>query len=305
VNNLLKAARGNLGYLLSLPERVIRAIAAALGGAIYEATEVLLPGWLRGTRLYRAIVAGLLRISIELVGGAKNILPEDDIGAGELAVRKAAGTGIEVLGLLTMGWSPLWLFAVVADLTGGTRVYLRELVSQLKQDGVLSGDANVASVEELLNTLEGSSGVVAEALDIPPLSVGDMRASWQVLRDKSTDLPDTENLASLFRQLQQVAKQENSSVRSVSSLIAAGAVRAGVRVGQVYIFDFYQDALQTINKEGLSLYSKRVTFPYLAVARSHFDSSRPSYTERLVTYIQQRTGRSADKTPGEVPTKER
>ncbi len=302
MNHFLKAARENLGYLLSLPERAIRAMAAILGGTIYEATEVLLPGWLRGTRLYRAIVAGLLRISIELVGGAEDIMPHDEVAVGELAVRKAAGTGIELLGLLTIGWSPLWLFAVVADLTGGTRVYLQELVLQLKNDGVLSEAADVASVEELLDTLEGSSGVVAETIDIPPLSVGDMRAAWMELRQKSTELPDAENLASLFAQLQQVAKQENSSVRSLSAMIAAGAVRAGVRVGQLYIFDFYKDALRTINQEGLSLYSKRVTLPYLVVARSHFDTSRVSYTERLVKFIQQRTGRSANGTPGENPT---
>jgi hypothetical protein len=298
MDHFLKKARANLSYLISLPERAIRAIAVILGGTIYEATEVLLPGWLRGTRLYRAIVAGLLRIAIELMGGAKDILPRDEVEVGEFAARKAAGTGIELLGLLTMGWSPLWLFAVVADLTGGTRVYLRELVVQLKSEGVLPEDTNVASVEELLDTLEGSSGMVAETLDVPPLNVRDMRDSWVELREKSTELPDADNLASLFAQLQQVAKQENSSIRSLSALIAAGAVRAGVRVGQLYIFDFYRDALRTINQEGLSLYSKRVTLPYLFVARRHFDTSQVSYTERLLTYIQQRTERSAHEASG-------
>ncbi len=32
-------------YLVSLPERLTRAIAAGAGGAIYESTRVLLPGW--------------------------------------------------------------------------------------------------------------------------------------------------------------------------------------------------------------------------------------------------------------------
>ena len=110
----------DLGYLISLPERSLRSAAVGAGGFIYEVTVLLLPGWLRRTRLYTAVVAGLLRIAVELVGGARGILPPDDIDARELATRKAAGTGIELVGLLAVGWSPLWLLAATADVTGGT-----------------------------------------------------------------------------------------------------------------------------------------------------------------------------------------
>jgi hypothetical protein len=168
----------NLGYALSLPERTLRAAAAGLGGLLYEATQVLLPGWLRRSRLYRAIVAGTLRIAIELVGGATGVLPPDKVTAQELAVRKAAGTGIEMAGLMFVGWSPLWLFAATADLTGGTRTYLQALVSELRRDGLLHEGANIASVEELLDTLEDTSGLVADSLDVPPLNVDDLRASF-------------------------------------------------------------------------------------------------------------------------------
>ena len=49
----------------------------------------------------------MVRIAVELVGGATGILPPDDVGVQELMVRKAAGTGIELAGFLTLGWSPL------------------------------------------------------------------------------------------------------------------------------------------------------------------------------------------------------
>ena len=42
----------------------------AAGGLVYESTEVLLPGWLRYSRFYQGLIADLLRIMIELVGGA-------------------------------------------------------------------------------------------------------------------------------------------------------------------------------------------------------------------------------------------
>jgi hypothetical protein len=285
-----------LDYVLSLPERILRATAASLGGLLYEATQVLLPGWLRCSRLYRAIVAGTLRIAIELVGGATGVLPPDEVTAQELVVRKAAGTGIEMAGLMFVGWSPLWLFAAAADLTGGTRTYLRVLVSELRHDGLLQEGADIASVEELLDILEGTSGLVAESLDVPPLNVDDLHTSWQNLRRQATELPDADRLAELYAGLTQVTKREGRSLRSVSSLIAAGAVRAGVQAGQLYIFDYYEDALRTIAREGLAAYAGRVTRPYLAVARGHFERKRLSHTERLLRRL-----RRADTPPGAKP----
>ena len=269
------------GYFLSLPERTVRALGASVGGTIYEATEVMLPGWLRRSRFYEGLVVGTLRIAIELVGGMRGVLPSDDMGIQEFTMRKAAGTGIEMAGFLTIGWSPIWLFAVVADLSGGTRAYLRALVTELKGEGMLSADTDISSVEELLDSLEGGSGVVAEALDVPPLSVEDMRSSWQEMKQHKDDLPDAGRLSDMYRELQATAEREDYTIQAMSSLIAAGALRAGITLGQTHVFDYYQDALEMINTEGLPGYSHRVLKPYYFAAREHFDPKRKSYTERL------------------------
>ncbi|HSR32148.1 MAG TPA: hypothetical protein VLY63_16420 [Anaerolineae bacterium] len=288
--------RANLGYALSLPERTLRAAAAGLGGLLYEATQILLPGWLRRSRLYRAIVTGTLRIAIELVGGATGVLPADKVTAQELAVRKAAGTGIEMAGLMLVGWSPLWLFAATADLTGGTRTYLQALISELRHDGLLHEETDIGSVGELLDTLEGTSGLVADSLDVPPLNVQELRTSWQDLRRHSTDLPDADRLADLYAELRRAAEREGYSLRSVSSLLAAGALRAGIKTGQVHIFDYYENALRTIAREGLPVYSRRVLRPYLVVATDHFNPKRLTHTERLLQRL-----RRAKPPPGAKP----
>jgi hypothetical protein len=282
-----------LRYAVSLPERLVRAAAAGAGGLLYEAAVVLLPGWLRRTRLYRVLVANALRVVVELVGGVQGVLPPEEVTAGELALRKAAGTGIEMAGLLVVGWSPLWLLAVAADLTGGTRAYLGALVAELRRSGVVPRDAEFGSVEELLDALEQTSALMAETLDVPPLTVRQMRRSWQVLRKNAAVLPEPARLARIYALLQQVARQEGRSLGEVSAAVAAGAVRTGLQMGHTFVFDYYQQALRSIAAEGLPAYLQRVTMPYRAAAADHLDPRRPTHTERLFGRL--RRGRVADR----------
>ncbi len=274
--------RTRVPYLLSLPERSLRAGAAGLGGLVYQVLEVLLPGWARQSRLYQAVIARFLRIIVELIGGVPGVFPPDGVDVRELATRKAAGNVIELASFVVVGWSPLWLLAGAADLTGGTRTYLRALVSELRRDGLLPEDADVTSVADLLDTLEGTSSVMADTIDVPPLNLRDMRRSWQTLQQNVRDLPNARRLADIYASLEKVARQEGRSLLSVSSLVAYGAVRTGAHMGQTYIFDYYSYALRAISQEGLSIYARRVSRPYLATARGHFAPKRISYTERLL-----------------------
>ncbi|HEX2185140.1 MAG TPA: hypothetical protein VHN78_06515, partial [Chloroflexota bacterium] len=250
-------------YWASLPERAVRAAAAGAGGLLYETTEVALPPFVRRSRLYQATVARLLRITTEMVGGVRGVYREEEIPVRELAVRKLAGNALELAGFLAVGWSPVWLLAAASDLSNGTRTYLRTLVAELKRTGLLPSDANVTSVEQLLNSLEQVSGTVADTVDVPPLNVSQLRQSWQVLQQHTGDLPDQESLAALYRQLQQVAQQEGRSILSVSSTVASGAVQAGVQLGNTYIFDYYREALGSIQQEGFPPYVQRVARPYI------------------------------------------
>jgi hypothetical protein len=277
-------------YLISLPERLVRALAAAAGGFIFEATQVILPTWVRRSRLYQAVVYRLLRLVIELVGDVRGVYPSEPVAAGELAVRKAAGNVLELAGFVALGWSPLWLLAAASDLTGGTRVYLRALVSEFQRDGFLPEKVDIQSVDGLLQALESSSGAAADLIDIPPLNIGEMKKSWQALSQNAGGLPDTASLAEFYNSLQQVAKQEGRSLWAVSSLLAAGAVRAGVQLGSTYIFNYYQDALRAIGEEGWTRYAWRVTKPYLSAAASHLDPNRVSYTERALARLRKPAG---------------
>ncbi|HEX2741845.1 MAG TPA: hypothetical protein VHM69_15485 [Rubrobacter sp.] len=269
-------------YLASLPERSVRAGAALTGGLVYEASEVVLPVAVRRSRLYQAIVGRLLRITIELVGGVEGVYPAQEMPVRELLVRKSAGNVVELSSFLAVGWSPVWLLAGASDLVGGTKVYLRALVAELRDAGVLAEDADVASFEELLTTLEDTSGVLADTVDVPPLNVSSMRTSWQELQRQAADLPDADSLEKIFADLQLAARREDRSILEISSMVALGAVRTGISLGNVHIFDYYRRALRTIVEEGLLSFLRRTSTPYVTRAGSHFDPQSSTYSERLL-----------------------
>jgi hypothetical protein len=275
-------SRLSRSYLASLPERTARAGAALTGGLVYEASEVMLPLAVRRSKIYQAMVGRLLRIMIELVGGVEGVYPAQEMPVRELLVRKTAGNVVELSGFLAVGWSPLWLLAGASDLVGGTKVYLRTLVTELRDAGVLAPDANVASFEELLTVLEDTSGVLADTVDVPPLNVPSLRTSWQELRQQAADLPDAAGLEKIFAELQLAARREDRSILEISSMVALGAVRSGVRLGNVHIFAYYRRALRTIVEEGLPSFLRRTSTPYLTRAGSHFDPRSCTYTERLL-----------------------
>jgi hypothetical protein len=243
---------------------------------------VLLPLAVRRSKLHQAIVGRLLRITIELVGGVEGVYPTEEMPARELLVRKTAGNVVELSSFLAVGWSPLWLLAGASDLVGGSKVYLRALVTELRDADVLAPDADVASFEELLSALEGASGVLADTVDVPPLNITSVRTSWQELRRQAADLPDAAGLERIFAELQLAARREDRSIPEISSMVALGAVRTGVKLGNVHIFDYYRRALRTIVEEGLLSFLQRTSTPYLTRAGSHFDPRSSTYSERLL-----------------------
>jgi hypothetical protein len=269
-------------YLVSLPERSARALAALGGGLVHETTALLLPAGIRRSRLYQATVGRLLRILVEGVGGVHGVFPAEQLSVNELVVRKAAGNAVELVSFLAVGWSPIWLLAAASDLTGGTRAYLQALVEELEASGALAPGAPIASFEELLTALEGASGTLADAIDLVPTSLRDLRAAWEQLRDHVADLPDAGRLAALFADLQAAATREGRSLMQISALVALGAMRAGIQLGQVHVFAFYRDTLSTIAAEGLPVYLRRLSAPYLVGAIGHLDRRRDSYTQRLL-----------------------
>ena len=288
-------------YLISLPERTARAAVALVGGAVYETSNVALPRAVREAKLYQVTIDRLLRIMIEWVGDVRAVYGDEQTPVQELVARKFTGNVLEWASIFAVGFSPLWILAAASDVMGGSKAYLRALVAELVAAGRLPADADVASYEDLLGRLETGSGVLADAIDIPPMSLQDARASFDALRQQASDLPPPEDLATLFREMQTIAQREGRSLTDVSAALAVAAARAGVEMGNVHVFDFYREALGAIQEEGLLRFLRRVGTPYVSRAGRHFDPQTRTYTERFLHWIETRRGdapRRDNRNPG-------
>ena len=208
-----------VSYIVSLPERAARAIAAILGGSLHESFELALPRMVRQSRLYEATARNLLRVTIELVGGVEPARPtihEYEPNPGRLAIRKGAGNVFELGSIFAFGFSPLWILAAAADVTHGSRAYLDTLVGELVNEGVLRVGSEFRSVDELLGALEGVSGTTARLIDIPPLETVALRQSLDDMRRDAASLPTPDELARVYQAIRAAAMREGTSMIDVS-----------------------------------------------------------------------------------------
>jgi hypothetical protein len=275
-------------FALSLPERALRALFAALGGAVHETAQVLLPRVVRRSRFYEATAKNALRLAIELVGGVERPPGQADPAevdpgapaAGELLKRKAAGNVVELGSIAAFGFSPLWLLAGAADALRGSRVYLDALVGELKRAEVLKDDASFASLDDLLGALEGTSGGTARMIDVPPLELAELRRSVSELRADASGLPTPAELAQLYDGLRAAAAAEGRSLLEVSAGVGLAFLLSARSVGREHLVTPYREDWRPLRREGLAAYARRVAQPYGDAVTGHFDAGRATLTER-------------------------
>ena len=293
------------GYLLSLPERALRSVTAVSGGLLRELGEVALPAAVRRSKLYQTMVEQTLRFLIEQVGEVEGTFPEEGTLIERFAVRRAAGNGLELIGILTFRASPVWVMAALADASGAGRHLVREIADSLKQEGLLDPGVEFNDVDHILDGLEQTSGRIAEAVNMPPLDVASLRREWAEIRDGIRRIPperrpSSERLWTDWRALQREAVKQERSVFQMSTILALSAFQkipgqlawvsrsaivAARRTGGVVagpLLDHYGATLSEIRAVGFLDYWKRQFTPYLRAAAAQFTPDRSTLTGRLL-----------------------
>ena len=182
-------------YLVSIPERILRAVAAALGGTIHETAELVLPRLVRTSRFYEATAKNLLRITRgarrrgRAPGRRRSPARSSPRRRSSPCARRAGTSSSSARSSRSAsrrsGSSPPRPTSRAARASISTRSS-----SELKAAGVLAKEAEFASVDDLLAALEGASGTTARLIDIPPLEVEGLKRSLADLRDDAKGLPD-------------------------------------------------------------------------------------------------------------------
>jgi hypothetical protein len=279
-----------VAFLASLPERAVRSLAAAVGGAVHETAEIVLPRVARRSRLYEATAKNMLRIAIELVGDVERPIdprepPSGEPPVGEVMKRKAAGNVVEFGSIAAFGFSPLWLLAAASDISRGSRVYLDSLVGELKRAGVLREEAELGTVDDLLAALEGTTGTSARLVDLPPLELAELRASLAELRTSASELPTPQELAAVYSGLQRTAARERKPLLEVSAGMGLAFLTSARNVGREHLVGPYREDLKPLRKEGFAAYARRVSVPYGEAVTGHFDRGRDTFTERALARL--------------------
>jgi hypothetical protein len=281
-HGIIVAVTRNRSFLVSLPERGLRALVAALGGAVHETAEVVLPRFARRSRLYEATAKNMLRIAIELIGNVEREAPAGEPHPGELLKRKTAGNVVELGSIAAFGFSPLWLLAAASDISHGSRVYLAALVTELKRAGVLADDAELGTVDDLLAALEGTSGTTARLVDLPPLELAELRASFAELRSSAGELPSTQELAALYDGLRRTAARERQPLLEVSTGMGLAFLLSARQLSREHLIAPYREDWKPLREEGFAAYARRVSAPYRAAMTGHFDPEQETWTERAL-----------------------
>lgn len=284
-------------FALSIPERAIRSLVGTAGATARELTHVLVPPVVRGTRFWNAAIERSLKILSEGVGNVKSrsAAPQEvDVA------RMAVGSVVDTAALVVFHVSPLWLLAAVHDVAKGSRRYLDEVVEELKDRGALAREEHIEGIDHLLTVLEKTSGELQSDVDLPPLSVKDLRASLERVRETVVSSPEGEAQAKardLARELEAVSKREGRSLREISNAISVRAVSgaklagvaavAGVDVARRILVEEgwrpYFEQLAAVRRQGFSQYLADAARPIAEAVEHNFNPQTDTLTAQLVS----------------------
>jgi len=286
-------------YLVSLPERLLRSAAAVVGGTSLLISETLFPDVVKESTTYRVMFGSLQRFMIERVAQVEYYPTSkaEQVIDGYIG-RKMAGNVLEMAGLVTMRFSPVWVFALAGDAAGGGKVFLDRLALNLKQHGVIKPESEPRDLVDLLEAIQKASSSSATIVDTPPLSrqqlaelAGELRANYGQAFAGSRSVMSRLNL--LQSRMERTAQREGLSVEEVGGVMAldlAALGKAGLgttaAVGQTGVELFgekilasYERTLDELNSQGASAYLNRYLKPFLAAAAAHFDPDRSTWTQ--------------------------
>ena len=251
------------------------------------------------------MVEGTLRFLIEQVGQVEGVYADEKLSE-DFLLRRGAGNGLEMLGILTLRVSPVWVLAALADISGTGRALIADIALELEKHGLLEPGQRFETMEQVLDGLERTAGRAAESVNTPPLNVQALRDEWTAITAEAAKipaprLPKPDDLWQVWGSLKAEAARQQTDVFQLSALMGLSALRslpkqakwlgmaaahAARRSGQVLadqLLRHYRLTLKQIHEEGYSRYWQREFRPYLHAALGNFSPGKTTWTQRFLS----------------------
>lgn len=294
-------------YLVTLPERTVRAVLSYGIGVIDLGINTVLPKTLKKTAFYKVSYGMMRSFIVEKVLEMDKDKVEDIHEISEdFMIRKIAGNSIEALGLFTIRFSPLWVFAVVSDVTKGSSVYFETLKKHLVDNKVIETGEGIESIQELLDILHKASEVTADTLDLPPIALKDLKKCMSEISDAYSDLGAESKkvnrlIDSVWGEMKKLSEDEGISFETLSGLMSADALKlygtktanstksfvmANYELLDAYVFRSYSETLTGIKKEGMSSYIQRHMEPFIDLAKEVYGKEYMTWTGRVIKKVE-------------------
>jgi len=292
-------------YSTSLPERTLRSASALAGGLVRESTNWLVPLAFRNSKSYSIFVKQMLDFACNDIGGVKRVLgtgKEDGKSEQVDLARKTVGNLLDMSALATFHLSPLTVLAIFSDVAYGSKVYLKQLSSRLKEQGIIDQETTIDGATDLIDALERASGKAVGMFDQPPISIDGLRKTIQETRDAVNDVDPVKLLPfaeidQMWRQMELAAKEQKASIWDVSATMSVVALNNIAAIGQgtvvsleiagnmfqEHIIQHYWEGLRAIEREGLVQTLSTGSQPYLEAVWTNFALDRKTWTEQLLS----------------------
>ena len=269
-------SRERLWYVISLPERAVRALVGTLGGGDPRERQVLLPRFVRRSRLYEATAKNALRIAVEAVGRAEPAEPPE-ISATRSPSARRPGTWSSSARSRPSA-SPHWLLARVRRPTarGSTASFVDEPEARRRPRrgaGDRIGRRAPGGAGERLGPDRGPDRR-------PPLELAELRLDARRVPRRRLGPSRPEGARRPVRRAPAEAARERGSLLEVSVGMGMAFLLSARKRDQHAPRHPLPRGLGAPSPEGFAAYARRVGAPYARAVGGHFDPKRPSWTER-------------------------
>lgn len=300
-----------LRYTISLPERAIRSTAAVVGGIAHQSASLLVPTAFQDSKTYQTFVKQMLDMVVHDIGGAARDQPATDPAATKdqqdaqvesYVAKKTVSTFVDLAGMATLHVSPMTILAVLSDVAYGSNVYLKELASELKREGVIDKDSTIDHAADLLDALGSASGKAADRFDRPPLSLAGLKETIEETQssvgelDPSKIIPQAE-LNRMWSEMQEMATDQDVDLIDISSAmtmytinqvatVSKGALTTIRVTGELldkHLFEHYWDGLHRIHEQGIWQSFAASSQPWIEAVWLNFSTDRETITEDVVS----------------------